>query len=65
MNTTTPNTLKNGERLVVTEQGRRVSGQTHATAESAQKEVDARKKQLQEKAGGQVPIVETKQQLYG
>lgn len=64
MNTT--NTLKNGERLVITENGQRVSGQTHATAESAQQEAAARKKQLQEKAGaGPEPLVETRQQLFG
>lgn len=63
----TPATLKNGERLVVTENCVRVSGQTHATAESAQKEMDARKKQLQEKHAvpAPTPLVETKQQLYG
>ncbi len=65
MNTPSPDTLKNGERLVVTEQGTRVSGQTHTTVESANKEATDRKKQIQEKAGQPVPIVETKQQLFG
>ena len=61
---TTP-TRKNGEGLVVTEQGQRVSGQVHATTESAQQEEATRKKQLQEKSGAKAPIVETKQQLFG
>lgn len=59
----TPDTLKNGERLVVTEHGQRVSGQTHTTHESAAQEAAARKKQIQEKAGGG-STVQVKQQLF-
>ncbi len=53
---------KNGEGLVVTENGQRVSGQVHATSESAQAEAAARKKPLQEKAGGE-PVI--RQQIFG
>lgn len=62
---TPSDSLKNGERLVVTEQGQRVSSQTHLTAESAAQEAAARRKQLQEQFGRPAPLVETKQQLFG
>lgn len=66
MNTNIPSdTRKNGEGLVVTEQGQRVSGTVHTTSETAQQEAAARRKQLQEQSGGNVPLVETKQQLFG
>jgi hypothetical protein len=56
--------LKNGEKLVVTEDGVRVSGTVHSTTESAQAEAAARKKPLQE-APGATPAVKIVQQLHG
>jgi len=63
MNTTLPDTRKNGEKLVVTDGGVRVSGTVHETHEAAQSEIDQRKKPLQEAPGS--GTVGVKQQLFG
>lgn len=59
-----PSTLRPGERLVVTEGGTRVSGQVHATAESAAAEANAKRRRLQE-TGGDAAKVKVVQTLNG
>lgn len=65
MNSQPESTRKNGEGLVVTEGGRRVSGTVHTTNESASQEAASRKKQLSERQGSAAPAVEVKRQLFG
>lgn len=58
-------TRKNGEQLVVTEGGKRISGNVHATEQSALAEAAQAKakKPVNETAGS--PAVAVKQQLFG
>lgn len=58
--------LKNGEKLVVTDNGVRVSGATHMTVESAAQEAAAAKaKRKLTEGGGDGGSVKVKQQIFG